>query len=130
MRVAEVLTLVGLAGQEQKRPDVLSGGMRKRVSLARALAPRPECILYDEPTAGLDPILAESIVRLIRRLRDELGLTGVMVTHHLGAMRHLADQVVFLKDGIVRYVGGVEGLENSDDPAIREFLSADGIGGE
>lgn len=129
-RVGEVLSLVGLAGQEAKRPDVLSGGMRKRVALARALAPGPDCLLYDEPTAGLDPILSDSIVRLIRRLRDELGLTSVMVTHHLGAMRFVADQVVFLKHGAVRYRGTVEGFEQCGDEAVREFLAADHIGGD
>lgn len=127
-RVDEVLRLVGLRGEEKKRSDTLSGGMRKRVSLARAIAPRPDCLLYDEPTAGLDPILSESISQLIRRLQEELEITSVMVTHHLGAMRLVADQVVFLKEGKVRYVGSVEGLENSADESVREFLRADGMG--
>jgi phospholipid/cholesterol/gamma-HCH transport system ATP-binding protein len=127
-RVDEVLSLVGLHGQESKRPDALSGGMRKRVSLARALATAPDCLLYDEPTAGLDPILSENITRLIGRLQTELHLTSVMVTHHLGAMRWVADQVVFLKDGLVRYAGTTKGLDESDDPAIREFLTADAMG--
>jgi phospholipid/cholesterol/gamma-HCH transport system ATP-binding protein len=127
-RVDEVLSLVGLQGQESKRPDALSGGMRKRVSLARALAAGPDCLLYDEPTAGLDPILSENITRLIGRLQTELHLTSVMVTHHLGAMRWVADQVVFLKDGLVRYTGTPPGLDESDDPAIREFLAADTMG--
>ena len=127
-RVDEVLSLVGLHGQESKRPDALSGGMRKRVSLARALATAPDCLLYDEPTAGLDPILSENITRLIGRLQTELHLTSVMVTHHLGAMRWVADQVVFLKDGVIHYAGTPEGLDKSDDPAIREFLTADMMG--
>jgi phospholipid/cholesterol/gamma-HCH transport system ATP-binding protein len=102
--------------------------MRKRVSLARAIAPRPDCLLYDEPTAGLDPILSESISRLILRLREELKITSVMVTHHLGAMRLVADQVVFLKGGVVQYAGSVEGLDQSDDASVREFLRADAMG--
>ena len=129
-RVDEVLDLVGLRGHETKRSDVLSGGMRKRVSLARAIAPRPDCLLYDEPTAGLDPILSGSISRLILRLREELQITSVMVTHHLGAMRLVADQVVFLKNGMVHYTGSVEGLDQSDDVSVREFLRADGMGRE
>lgn len=127
-RVAEVLDMVGLPGQERKMPDALSGGMRKRVSLARALAPQPECLLCDEPTAGLDPILSESITRLLRRLQEELALTSVIVTHHLGAMRYVADQVVFLKDGTVRYVGPVAGFESCPDAAVRRFIAADEIG--
>lgn len=127
-RVDEVLTLVGLKGQEHKRPDTLSGGMRKRVSLARSMAARPDCLLYDEPTAGLDPILSENITRLIGDLKTEFHLTSVMVTHHLGAMRTVADQVIFLKDGVVRYAGSPGGLDRSADPAIREFLAADAMG--
>ena len=126
-RVEEVLSLVDLQGQQRKMPAALSGGMRKRVSLARAIAPRPDALLYDEPTAGLDPVLSESIVRLIRRLKEELRLTTVMVTHNLGAMRHVADQVVFLKHGLVRYAGSVAGLDRSGDEAVREFLRADGM---
>jgi len=129
-RVDEVLELVDLAGQGRKMPDVLSGGMRKRVSLARALAPRPECLLYDEPTAGLDPILSDSITRLIERLQRETHLTSVMVTHNMGAMRVVADQVVFLKHGVVRYIGDVRGLDESDDEAVTQFLKADGMGRE
>ncbi len=129
-RVEEVLSLVGLGGQQGKMPDALSGGMRKRVSLARAIAPRPDALLYDEPTAGLDPILSESITQLIHRLKEELHLTSVMVTHNLGAMRFVADQVVFLKHGVVRYAGSVAGLDRSEDEAVREFLRADAMGRE
>ncbi len=129
-RVAEMLGLVGLSGQEQKMPGALSGGMRKRVALARALAPGPECLLCDEPTAGLDPILAESITRLLRRLQEELRLTSVMVTHNLGAMRYAADQVVFLQQGVVRYAGPVGEFEQCEDPSIREFIACDAMGRE
>ncbi len=129
-RVEEVLSLVGLSGQQFKMPGALSGGMRKRVSLARALAPRPEALLCDEPTAGLDPILSESITRLLRRLQEELRLSTVMVTHNLGAMRHAADQVIFLKHGVVHYAGSPAGLDESEDEAVRGFIRADGMGRE
>ena len=129
-RVDEVLHLVGLKGQDRKMPDVLSGGMRKRVSLARAIAGKPECLLYDEPTAGLDPILSESITRLIAKLKDELRLTSVVVTHNLGAMRFVADQVIFLKHGEVHFAGPPLEIDASDDPAIREFIRADAMGRE
>ncbi|MBP6785243.1 MAG: ATP-binding cassette domain-containing protein [Verrucomicrobiales bacterium] len=129
-RVDEVLHLVGLKGQDRKMPDVLSGGMRKRVSLARAIAGKPECLLYDEPTAGLDPILSESITRLIAKLKDELRLTSVVVTHNLGAMRFVADQVIFLKHGEVHFAGPPPEIDASDDPAIREFINADAMGRE
>jgi len=127
-RVAEVLTLVGLSGQEGKMPATLSGGMRKRVSLARAISIKPECLLYDEPTAGLDPILSESITRLISTMKEELKVTSVVVTHNMGAMRLLADQVIFLKDGAVHYAGTPAGLEESEDESIRDFISADAMG--
>lgn len=127
-RVAEVLALVGLSGQEGKTPASLSGGMRKRVSLARAIAIRPECLLYDEPTAGLDPVLSASITRLIATMKEELQVTSVVVTHNLGAMRVLADQVIFLKDGEVHYAGTPAGLEESDDESIRDFITADAMG--
>lgn len=127
-RVAEVLALVGLDGHQKKMPAVLSGGMRKRVSLARAIAPRPSALLYDEPTAGLDPILSESITRLIWRLQEELQLTSVMVTHNLGTMRFVADQVVFLKQGQVRYLGPVSGFDQCQDEAVQEFLRSDALG--
>jgi phospholipid/cholesterol/gamma-HCH transport system ATP-binding protein len=126
-RVAHVLDLVGLKGQEEKMPDVLSGGMRKRVSLARAIAGSPDCLLYDEPTAGLDPILSANIAGLIARMKSELRLTSVLVTHHLGVMRAVADQVIFLKEGRIHFAGSPADLEKSTDPAIEEFLSADRI---
>jgi phospholipid/cholesterol/gamma-HCH transport system ATP-binding protein len=124
-RVAEVLGRVGLAEEERKNPALLSGGMVKRVALARALVANPAALLCDEPTAGLDPILTVAIVELIHRCQRELGLTCVVVTHHLGAMRKLADQVLFLDKGEVRFLGTPQELELSEDPRIQEFLEAD-----
>ena len=110
-------------------PAKLSGGMRKRASLARAMIFHPECLLCDEPTAGLDPILSETISRLIRALVKERETTAVVVTHDLGAMRIMADHVVFLRDGKVRFSGDLDELEASGDEGIRQFLSATGGGG-
>ncbi len=129
-RVAEVLALVGLSGQEEKMPASLSGGMRKRVSLARAIAVQPECLLYDEPTAGLDPLLSESITRLISTMKEDLHVTSVVVTHNLGTMRLVADQVIFLKDGEVHFAGPPAELDRSSDSCIREFINADAMGRE
>lgn len=124
-RVSEGLERVGLAGEEGKSPASLSGGMIKRVALARALVAEPSALLCDEPTAGLDPILTAAIVHLIQSSQRELGLTCVVVTHHLGAMRKLADQVLFLHQGQVRFLGTPQELDDSEDLVIREFLAAD-----
>ncbi len=127
-RIEELLALVGLSGEVDKLPGTISGGMKKRAALARALATGPDSLLVDEPTAGLDPILAKHITLLIRRLSCQLHLTCVMVTHHLESMRAVADQVIFLKEGQVRFAGKVSELETSDDHEIRAFLAADRIG--
>lgn len=123
-RVDEVLESVGLADDGKKMPARLSGGMRKRVALARALAGRPACVLCDEPTAGLDPVWSDTISRLIRSTTHDGTMTAVVVTHDLPSMRTLADRVVFLERGRVRFEGTVAELEASDDEAIRQFLAA------
>lgn len=127
--VSRVLELVGLPGEEEKMPSNLSGGMRKRASLARAVISQPDCVLCDEPTAGLDPILSETISLLIRELVVERKSTAVVVTHDLGAMRIMADHVVFLRDGKVCFEGDLSSLEASKDEGIQAFLSASGGGG-
>lgn len=127
--VAAALDLVGLPGEQHKMPANLSGGMRKRASLARAMIFHPDCLLCDEPTAGLDPILSETISRLIRTLVTERETTAVVVTHDLGAMRIMADYVIFLRDGKVRFSGTLDALEASDDAGIRAFLAATAGGG-
>lgn len=128
-RVSAALAEVGLENEQDKMPSALSGGMRKRAALARAMVSAPSCLLCDEPTAGLDPVLSESIARLIRRTTLDHGITTVVVTHDLGAMRLMADFVVFLKDGEVGFSGDLARLEDSDDPALRSFLEAKAGGG-
>jgi phospholipid/cholesterol/gamma-HCH transport system ATP-binding protein len=127
--VTEMLEEVELPGEQAKMPSTLSGGMRKRVALARALVSRPECLLCDEPTAGLDPVLSQTISLLIRRMTEEHRLTSVVVSHDLEVMRLIADHVIFLLEGKVRYAGDLAGLEQCEDDVIRAFFSAKGGGG-
>ncbi len=121
-RVAEALEMVDLAGEQKKMPENLSGGMRKRVGLARTIVSRPECILYDEPTTGLDPIASDSINHLIRRLQKRLSVTSVVVTHDMKTAFHTADQVTFLNEGRIYFNGTAEQLQNSKDPIIQAFI--------
>ena len=122
-RIEHLLELVDLAGTERRMPSELSGGMRKRAALARALALDPEVMLYDEPTTGLDPVTAQQINRLIRSLQSRLGLTSVVVTHDLASTDFVADRIAFLYNGSIRAVGSAEEMRRSVDPVIREFMS-------
>ncbi len=124
-RVANALKQVDLADAANTMPGDLSGGMRKRAGLARAVISRPEAMLYDEPTAGLDPILASTVARLIVRLQNDLSLTSVVVTHHLGLVRTVADQVIFLSEGAVVFQGNVKAFFASPLPELVEYLNAD-----
>jgi phospholipid/cholesterol/gamma-HCH transport system ATP-binding protein len=121
-RVTEALDMVDLLGSEKKMPDKLSGGMRKRVGLARTIVGRPQCILYDEPTTGLDPITSDSINHLIRRLQNRLHVTSVVVTHDMKTAFHCADDVVFLHEGKVYFNGAVSEMQASADPVITDFV--------
>lgn len=121
-RVAEALDMVELAGEQLKMPADLSGGMRKRVGLARTIVGRPRCVLYDEPTTGLDPITSDSINHLIRRLQRRLGVTSIVVTHDMKTAFHCADRVALLHEGRVHYDGSVEGLKASTDSVITDFI--------
>ena len=121
-KVAHALELVSLQGQENKMPVNLSGGMRKRVSLARAIISEPSCILYDEPTAGLDPIVSDTINRLIRRLQSHLHVTSIVVTHDMISTNHIADRVALLKEGKIHFSGTLDDLHASKDPVIRDFV--------
>ena len=123
-RVGQALEMVGLAGTEALMPAELSGGMRKRAALARALVLEPRAILYDEPTTGLDPVVAAKINHLIRELQQRLGLTGVVVTHDLGSAFFVADRIAFLYEGCIRFVGTPEEARGSRDEALHEFLNA------
>ena len=121
-RVAEALEMVDLAGEEKKMPEKLSGGMRKRVGLARTIVGRPECILYDEPTTGLDPIATDSINHLIRRLQKRLRVTSVVVTHDMRTAFTTADRIAFLHEGRIYFHGSVAGLRAAQDPVITDFI--------
>ena len=123
-RVAEALAMVGLEKTEQLMPSELSGGMRKRAALARALALEPRVLLYDEPTTGLDPVVAAKINHLIRDLQKQLGLTSVVVTHDLASAFYVADRMAFLYEGRIRFVGTPDEARATTDAPLHEFLNA------
>ena len=122
-RVAEKLKLVGLSGIETKMPAELSGGMKKRVGLARAIATEPDIILYDEPTTGLDPITAQRINELIIELRRKLGITTIVVTHDLHCVKTVSDRIAMLYDGKILTVVTWEQLATSGLQAVKDFIS-------
>jgi phospholipid/cholesterol/gamma-HCH transport system ATP-binding protein len=122
VRIAEALEMVDLAGEESKMPENLSGGMRKRVGLARTIVSRPACILYDEPTTGLDPIATDSINHLIRRLQRRLKATSVVVTHDMKTAFHTADRIAFLHEGSIYFEGTTAELKDSKDPVLVDFI--------
>jgi len=121
-RVRESLALVDLDGAEQRMPAELSGGMRKRVGIARAIALRPRYILYDEPTTGLDPVTSAVIDQLMVRARQELGTTGVVVTHDMRSAYTVGDRIAMLYQGRIRQVGTIEEIRHTDDPVVRNFV--------
>jgi phospholipid/cholesterol/gamma-HCH transport system ATP-binding protein len=108
-------------------PTDLSTGYKRAVAIARALAAQPECILYDEPTTMVDPIMSDILINLMLKLKHDLKLTAVVVTHDLDLMRKVADRVVFLYEGRAIYFGPVKDLEKSDHPHIKEFLAMDRV---
>jgi phospholipid/cholesterol/gamma-HCH transport system ATP-binding protein len=122
-KVRALLNSVGLDKDLEKMPSDISGGMRKRVGLARALALDPEILLFDEPTAGLDPITAAEIGKLIQKLREERNVTSIVVTHDMHAAHHFSDRLVMLKEGNILISGTFEDLEKSKDPFVEQFLS-------
>ena len=120
--VRESLDIVRLSGQESKMPSDLSGGMRKRVALARAIVDRPACVLFDEPHAGLDPITADTIDHLVKCLQREHQMTNVIVTHEMRSVFRIADRVMFLKEGELYWEGSPQALKETSDPELRHFI--------
>jgi len=121
-KIAEMLEVIELEGEENKLPVNLSGGMKKRVGLARAIISQPACILYDEPTSGLDPIVSDSINRLIRRLQERYRVTSVVVTHDMKSAFHVGDHIGYLHEGRIYFHGTPAQLQASSDPIIQDFL--------
>jgi len=121
-RVQEALALVDLTGAEERFPAELSGGMRKRVGIARAIALRPRYILYDEPTTGLDPVTAAVIDQLMVRTREHLQVTGIVVTHDMRSAFTVGDRIAMLYEGKIRQVGTVAQIQETEDPVVRQFI--------
>jgi phospholipid/cholesterol/gamma-HCH transport system ATP-binding protein len=121
-KVAEVLEMVDLPGTEDKKPAELSGGMKKRVGLARAIIYQPAIVLYDEPTTGLDPIVSDSIDQLIVRVRDRLDVTTVVVTHDMRSARRLGQRILMLHDRKIYAAGTPDQIFQSADPIVRRFI--------
>jgi phospholipid/cholesterol/gamma-HCH transport system ATP-binding protein len=124
-KVAEVLEMVDLPGTEDKNPSELSGGMRKRVGLARAIIYQPQIVLYDEPTTGLDPIVSDSIDHLIMRVRDRLDVTTVVVTHDMRSARRVGQRILMLHQKKIYATGTPDEIFQSTDPIVRRFI--DGV---
>ena len=119
--VEEKLDMVNMPGTQNLKPAELSGGMKKRVGLARALITNPDYILYDEPTTGLDPIMSDSIDRLIKELTEKLNVTSIVVTHDMYSVKNVANKIAMMYKGKIHFLGSKEELINSEDPVIEEF---------
>jgi len=128
-KVREMLDVVELEGQEEKMPVSLSGGMKKRVGLARSIIRRPKCVLYDEPTSGLDPVVSDSINRLIRRLQERLGVTSIVVTHDMKSAFDVANHVAYLHEGRIYFYGTPNHLQQTSDPILQDFMLGRSDGG-
>jgi phospholipid/cholesterol/gamma-HCH transport system ATP-binding protein len=126
-RANEMLELVGLPGVENLKPAELSGGMKKRVGLARALITKPDYILYDEPTTGLDPIMSDSIDNLIKELSEKIQVTSVVVTHDMYSVKNVADVVALIHEGKIYFKGTPDELLNSQDEVITNFIKRTGV---
>ncbi len=122
-RVREKLAMVELEGVGDLMPSELSGGMRKRVALARSISMDPQCILYDEPTTGLDPVTAMTINEMIRSMQARLNVTSVVVTHDIASAFFLGDRIAFLYEGDMKFVGTVDEAKHTVEPTLKHFLS-------
>ena len=127
LKIEKMLDLVGLPETEKLKPAELSGGMKKRVGLARALITDPEYILYDEPTTGLDPIMSDSIDDLIKHLADQLNVTSIVVTHDMFSVKNVADEIAMMHEGKIYFEGTPKQLVNSDDKIITDFIKRTGF---
>lgn len=124
----EKLRLVGLVGVEDLMPAELSGGMKKRVGLARAIAHEPEILLYDEPTTGLDPIMADAINQLIIDMKKHLSVTSVAITHDMNSAYKIGDRIAMLYDGKIIEIGTPDKIKNTDNPIVKQFITGSAIG--
>jgi phospholipid/cholesterol/gamma-HCH transport system ATP-binding protein len=127
-RVCDKLRMVGLSGIEDLMPSELSGGMKKRVGLARAICTEPKFVLYDEPTTGLDPIMADAIDNLIIRLRERLRITSIVVTHDMKSAYKVGDRIAMLYNGTIVGTGTPEEIKNSKDPLVQQFITGSATG--
>jgi phospholipid/cholesterol/gamma-HCH transport system ATP-binding protein len=125
---SEKLNLVGLVGAEDLMPSELSGGMKKRVGLARAIAHNPEILLYDEPTTGLDPIMADAINELIVRMREKLNVTSVTITHDMQSAYKISDRIAMLYDGKIVETGTPYQIKQSENPIVHQFITGSATG--
>ena len=126
--VMRTLDSVGLANAYERMPSELSGGMLKRAGFARAIVTNPECVLYDEPTTGLDPIITHVLTDTIKRLRKQLDSTAVVVSHDLGSIYAMADYVAMLFEGAIIAYGTVDELQRSPNPIVQQFLQGSEVG--
>jgi len=126
-KVAEKLEVVGLPGIENKKPAELSGGMKKRVGLARALIMDPQIVLFDEPTTGLDPVMADSINNMILETHNRLNITSIMVTHDLASVFKVANRVAMLTNGKIIFEGSPKDLKKTQNPAVRQFVEGKAV---
>jgi phospholipid/cholesterol/gamma-HCH transport system ATP-binding protein len=127
-RVHEALELVGLRGVENLMPHELSGGMKKRVGLARAIAYRPEIILYDEPSTGIDPIRADAINDLIITMKEEIGVTSIVITHDMVSAYKVADRISMLYQGKIIVTGTPEEIKQTSNPIVKQFITGSAVG--